>query len=63
MKIPKTYLFCEKDETVSPQYQESFIKVGGFDEVIRVSAGHVPFVSQPAKVAEVIRDVATASTI
>ena len=62
MKVPKTYLLCEKDETVSPEYQEAFIKTGGFDNVVRVATGHVPFVSEPSKMAEVIRDVATTST-
>lgn len=61
MKVPKTYLLCEKDETVSPEYQESFIKTGGFDKVVRVSTGHVPFVSEPGKVAEVIKDAAATS--
>ena len=62
IKVPKTYLLCEKDETVSPEYQEAFIKTGEFDKVVRISTGHVPFVSEPGKVAEVIRDVAATST-
>ncbi|KAF5601750.1 pectin lyase precursor [Fusarium pseudocircinatum] len=44
--IPKTYVLCEKDQTVPPELQEMLIQAGGFDKVEKLSSGHFPFVSQ-----------------
>lgn len=54
IKIPKTYVLCTKDEVVAPAYQESFIKTGDFDNVIKIDSGHFPFISAPEKVVEAI---------
>ncbi|KFX95750.1 hypothetical protein O988_05654 [Pseudogymnoascus sp. VKM F-3808] len=54
--IPKTYLMCEEDQTVSPMYQESFIKTGGFNNVVKIPSGHFPFISMPEKVVKAIID-------
>lgn len=54
IKIPKTYVLCEKDEVIAPAYQESFIQIGGFENVVKIEAGHFPFITKPEKVAEAI---------
>ncbi|KAH6665355.1 Alpha/beta hydrolase fold-1 [Plectosphaerella plurivora] len=53
-KCKKTYVLCEKDETVPPQFQEMMVGVGGFDKVVRVPAGHAPYLSVPELVVEAI---------
>lgn len=44
--IPSTYLICEEDKAVAPQYQEMFAKAAGA-KVVRCNAGHSPMLSQP----------------
>ncbi|KAK5096752.1 hypothetical protein LTR70_002878 [Exophiala xenobiotica] len=56
IKIPKTYLLCQKDRTVAPAYQESFIKAGGFDNVVNIASGHFPFISMPEDVVKAVLD-------
>jgi hypothetical protein len=57
IKIPRHYIFCEHDETISSAYQESFIKTGAFDTVIKVESGHVPFLSIPEKLVDVLKGI------
>ncbi|KAM5344347.1 hypothetical protein ACJ41O_012884 [Fusarium nematophilum] len=59
VQIPKTYVLCEKDETVAPAFQEAFIQSGQFDRVERLPSGHFPFLSIPQQTAEVISRIAT----
>ncbi|KAF9770562.1 hypothetical protein IL306_011870 [Fusarium sp. DS 682] len=58
VKIPKTYVLCEKDETVPPQYQEMCVQVGGFDKVEKLPSGHFPFVSIPEETAKLFAQIA-----
>ncbi|KAF4333138.1 alpha beta hydrolase family domain protein [Fusarium beomiforme] len=55
--IPKTYVLCEKDETVPPQYQEMCIQAGGFDKVEKLPSGHFPFVSIPEETAKLFAQI------
>lgn len=41
---------------MSPMYQESFIKTGGFNNVVKIPSGHFPFISMPEKVVKAIID-------
>ncbi|KAF4955671.1 hypothetical protein FGADI_4364 [Fusarium gaditjirri] len=43
--IPKTYVLCEKDQTVPPELQEMLIHGGGFDKVEKLPSGHFPFLT------------------
>jgi hypothetical protein len=52
--VPKTYLLCERDQAVPPQFQQMMIRVGRFEKVVKVDSGHCPFLSMPAKVVEAI---------
>ena len=58
--IPSSYLLCENDNTVVPQFQEMMIaqEGGKFDDVVRLPAGHFPFISQPDFVARFVRRAA-----
>lgn len=58
IKVPKTYVFTENDEAVSPAYQEMFITTGAYDNVVRVPSGHTPALSMPDKVVEIIVNAA-----
>ncbi|KAK0724368.1 Alpha/Beta hydrolase protein [Lasiosphaeris hirsuta] len=52
--VPKLYLLCERDQTMPPAFQESMVKVGKFDKVVRLESGHSPFLSIPGEVVEAI---------
>ncbi|KAH7229788.1 Alpha/Beta hydrolase protein [Fusarium oxysporum] len=56
--IPKTYVLCEKDQTVPPELQEMLIQAGGFDQVEKLSSGHFPFVSIPEETAKLFAQIA-----
>ncbi|KAK5662105.1 hypothetical protein OQA88_8010 [Cercophora sp. LCS_1] len=54
IEVPKMYVFCEKDQTVAPAFQEKFVKIGGFDKVVRLSSGHSPFLTAPGEVVKAV---------
>ncbi|KAG5770192.1 hypothetical protein H9Q72_002857 [Fusarium xylarioides] len=56
--IPKTYVLCDKDQTVPPELQEMLIQAGGFDKVEKLSSGHFPFVSIPEETAKLFAQIA-----
>ncbi|VTT63627.1 unnamed protein product [Fusarium fujikuroi] len=56
--VPKTYILCEKDQTVPPELQEMLIQAGGFEKVEKLSSGHFPFVSIPQETAELFAQIA-----
>lgn len=58
IKIPMTYLLCERDEAISIQSQESMAKAVPAMRTRRCTAGHSPFISQPDITAEVIIEAA-----
>ena len=51
--IPSTYLICENDHAVSPQYQEMFA-ASAKSQVERCSSGHSPHLSQPGMLVQKI---------
>ncbi|PYI11172.1 alpha/beta-hydrolase [Aspergillus sclerotiicarbonarius CBS 121057] len=55
--LPSTYLVCENDQAIPPQYQEMFAALAKA-EVDRCSAGHSPMLSQPSMLVEKIAAVA-----
>ncbi|KAK4449778.1 Alpha/Beta hydrolase protein [Podospora aff. communis PSN243] len=54
IEVPKMYVVCERDKTVLPNVQESMVKTGEFERVVRLESGHSPFLSMPQRVVEVI---------
>ena len=47
--IPSSYLLCRNDKAVPVEMQEAIVAQEGskFDDVLRIDAGHCPFLSQP----------------
>ncbi len=52
--VPSTYIICESDKAIPPPLQEVFAQRA--DRVHRLNASHSPFVSQPAALAQLIRE-------
>lgn len=56
-EVPSVYLTCENDKVLPPDFQQHFAQNAG-SEIVNCSAGHMPMLSQPEKVVEVIRKAA-----
>jgi len=58
-EIPTSYVVCEGDRTCLPEWQAAMLanaeKQGVHVDTYRINASHSPFLSQPEKLAEVIR--------
>lgn len=54
IQVPKMYVLCEEDRAVAPAEQERMVEVGGFGRVVRLRAGHSPFLSKPGEVVDAI---------
>jgi pimeloyl-ACP methyl ester carboxylesterase len=52
--IPSTYIICEADNALPPSVQELFAQRA--EKVQRLNTSHSPFLSQPAALAQLIRD-------
>ena len=55
--IPSTYIICEADNAIPPFAQELFAQRAG--RVRRLNTSHSPYLSQPAAVAQILRDELT----
>lgn len=44
--VPSTYLICENDMAVPPQFQEMFAQATGAKDVEKCAAGHSPMLSE-----------------
>ena len=58
--IPSSYLLCQKDKAIPAEMQEAMVAQEGsmFDDVLRIDAGHCPFISQPELTAKFVRRAA-----
>jgi pimeloyl-ACP methyl ester carboxylesterase len=54
-ELPSTYVVCEQDQAIPVFAQEAMSARAG--TVLRLDAGHSPFLSQPAELAAVLRKV------
>ncbi|KAF2165964.1 hypothetical protein M409DRAFT_23692 [Zasmidium cellare ATCC 36951] len=52
-KVPSTYVLTENDKTISPQVQEMCAGLAK-SEVVRISTGHMPMLSEPKVLAEAV---------
>lgn len=61
--IPSTYIFCELDNAIAPAMQESMIGGAGLDfkDVLRLKAGHSPFLSRADELAMIISNLVSKS--
>ena len=57
---PSSYLICQNDQTLVPEMQEMIVaqERSKFDDVVRIQAGHCPFISQPEVVERFVRRAA-----
>ena len=51
--IPSTYIICDGDRAIAPSAQEGFAKRA--NRIHRMNTSHSPFLSQPASLAQLIR--------
>lgn len=56
-EVPSVYLVCEGDQALPTPLQEQ-LAASANSKIERCSAGHIPMVSQPERVVEVIKDAA-----
>ena len=54
--IPSTYLICDNDRAVLPQYQEMFAAKANA-QIMHCSSGHSPHLSQPEMLAQKIHEI------
>ncbi len=55
-EVPSTYVVCEDDRAIPLSAQEQMAQRAG--DVVRMPDGHSPFLSSPAELARLLRDVA-----
>lgn len=59
--VPVSYVFCENDAILPPDFQTGVIKTieqesGNKVDVLRLASGHCPNVSQPIELGSIIRE-------
>jgi pimeloyl-ACP methyl ester carboxylesterase len=54
-ELPSTYVVCERDQAIPVSAQEAMAQRAG--EVLRMDAGHSPFLSHPAELAGLLRPI------
>ena len=53
--VPSVYLVCENDQVIPPPMQLQLAELAG-SKVEKCGAGHMPFLSMPEKVAEIVKN-------
>lgn len=56
-RVPRTYIFCERDQALLPAQQQHAIDRCPGIRVLRLDSGHSPFLSQPDRLAELLLSV------
>ncbi len=56
--LPRSYILCTEDGTIPPEEQERMTADWPPGDVIRLASGHSPFLSQPARLAEILAGLA-----
>lgn len=64
--VPCTYIFCENDGLVVPKKQVEYIdrirnESGRAVDVFNLSSGHVPHLTEPEKLVEIIAKIVSAN--
>lgn len=57
-RLPRAYILCEADRTITPALQHAMAAEGGCDPVLSLAAGHFPQVSHPDELARMIDTLA-----
>ncbi|MEY2926520.1 MAG: hypothetical protein RL367_997 [Pseudomonadota bacterium] len=58
--VPSTYIVCERDQSLPPDWQHRFAARLQCDELVSIDAGHQAMNTQPEKLAAVLRAIAAA---
>lgn len=58
--VPKSYILCENDHTIPPEYQATMTADWPKDRVHRMYSSHSPFFSDPARLAQLLIQIAEA---
>ncbi len=53
-RLPKAYVFCEQDKTVTPELQRQMARQGGCRETCSLDCGHLPQLTCPKELAGII---------
>lgn len=59
--IHRTFVVCERDQTITPEQQRTMCEKRGCDEMLVLDAGHSPFLAVPEELAETLESVARPS--
>lgn len=51
-RVPRSYIFCEQDWTISPSMQRKMVERTPCEKTVSLNSGHSPFFSQPEALAE-----------
>lgn len=52
--VAKSYIRCEHDQTIPPEYQQTMVETWDQDDVYHIPTSHSPFFSDPKGLAQVI---------
>jgi pimeloyl-ACP methyl ester carboxylesterase len=56
-RVRRVYIECDRDSAISPSIQREIHAATPFERVVRLDAGHSPFLSMPRTLAEVLDSV------
>jgi pimeloyl-ACP methyl ester carboxylesterase len=58
-EVPSAYIMCEKDRTIHLAYQEKMAELAGSKPIVRLATGHMPQLTVPEKIAEIVNQFAS----
>jgi pimeloyl-ACP methyl ester carboxylesterase len=61
--VPVSYISCSEDRTINPAWWENAVRERLGVEPIRIRAGHAPYVSKPAELAEILVSFRRSETV
>lgn len=59
-KVPRAYVYCSQDAVVSPALQEQMTRATPCETTFTLDCGHVPQMTQPEALSEILRGIADA---
>ena len=59
-KVPRAYVLCTEDRVVTPALQRQMIAATPCEAVFEMACGHVPQLTQPAELAQILDGLAEA---
>ncbi|MDP3341250.1 alpha/beta fold hydrolase [Frigidibacter sp.] len=57
-RLPRAYILCEEDRTITPALQRDMIAASPCDPVLPLPTGHFPQISAPDRLARLLADLA-----